>query len=344
MKVVRLHAPYDLRLHDEPVPEIGPQDVLIRIKSVGVCASDLHYYREGGIGSNMVKEPLVVGHEPSGVIEAVGQHVTNVKPGDRVAIEPAKPCWECDICKSGYYHVCKDVQFFGTPPIDGALREFVAWPANLVIPIPDGVSFDEAAMAEPLAVGMHSVKLAELKGEESVAILGAGAIGLSVLQVVKLQTSGKIIVSDLIAERRDMALKMGATAVVDPNSEDPVSAMISANDGKDFDIVFECAGEPETFAQSVELARPLGTVVIIGIPVEDHYSFPASPTRKKGLTIKVDRRSRGVTEKSIELVEKGLVDVASYVSHVFPLEQTREAFDLAASKADGVIRATIHVG
>jgi L-iditol 2-dehydrogenase len=344
MRVVRLHAPYDIRIHDEPIPQVGPDEVLIRIKSVGVCASDLHYYREGGIGANKVTSPLVIGHEPSGVIEEIGPNVTTIKKGDRVAIEPAKPCWECDICKAGYTNVCKQVQFFGTPPIDGALREFVAWPARLVVPIPDSMTFDEAAMMEPLAVGVYSVKVAKLKGGESIAILGAGAIGLSVLQAAKLKHPQAIIVTEPVAERRAAALKLGADAAIDTSPGDAVAGVIAANGGRDPDVVFECAGEPETIRDAAELARPLGTVVIVGIPVEDHYSFPASATRKKGLTIKMIRRSRGVTEKCIQMVKRGEAEVASYATHVFPLEQTKEALELSASKKNGVIRAMIHVG
>ncbi|MDO8684818.1 MAG: NAD(P)-dependent alcohol dehydrogenase [Armatimonadota bacterium] len=343
MRVIRLHAPFDLRMHEEPVPQVKPDEVLIRVKSVGVCASDLHYYKEGRIGTNVVEKPLIIGHEPSGVIEEVSAEVVGLRKGDRVAIEPAKPCRECKFCRQGYTNVCKSVEFFGTPPIDGALREFVAWPARLAIPIPENVSFDEAAMVEPLSVGVYAVKVSDMKGGETIAILGAGAIGLSVLQAAKLKGADKIIVTEPVAERRQVALKLGAHTVIDPSQGNVIEQALAANGGNEPDIVFECAGEPETFAQAVEIARPLGTVVIVGIPSADEYSFPASPSRRKGLTIKLLRRSRGVTEESIEMVSRGLVNVASFATHTFPLEKTREAFELAAAKTDGVIRAVIHV-
>lgn len=343
MKVLRLHAPFDLRISEEPVPEILPDEVLIAIKSVGVCASDLHYYEEGKIGTQVVDQPLIIGHEPSGIIEKVGSAVTTLKKGDRVAVEPAKSCGECDLCKAGHTHVCKKVQFFGTPPVDGALREFVAWPAKLAIPIPDNVSLDEAAMVEPLAIGVHAARISHMKGGESVAIFGAGAIGLSVLQAIKVKGARRIILSEPIPERRDVALKLGANEVMD-TGEDIVQRMIAANDGNQFDLSFECAGKPETFHQAAEVLRPMATAVIVGIPSEDEYSFPASSSRRKELTIKIQRRSCGTVEESIQLLENGLVDVKSFVTHVFPLEQAEEAFKLAIAKTDGVIRATIHLG
>lgn len=343
MKTVRLHAPYDLRMLDEPTPAVGPGDVLIRIKSVGVCASDLHYYSEGRIGTAVVEAPIILGHEPSGVIEAVGSAVTNLKPGDRVAVEPTKPCRQCEFCRSGHTNVCPNVEFFGTPPIDGCFRELVAWPSPLAIPIPDNVSFDEAAMIEPLAVGVHAAKLAELKGGESVAVLGAGAIGLSALQAAKVRGASRVIVSEPIAERRQIALKLGADAVIDTSAGGVTEQAIAANNGNEPDVVFECAGMPDAFVQAVEIVRTLGTVVFVGIPTEDHYCLPASLARRKELTVKFDRRSCNEAEESIDLVSRGLVDVKSYVTHAFPLDRVREALELAIAKSDGVVRAVVHV-
>ena len=330
-------------MHDEPVPVIGPDDVLIRIKSVGICASDVHYYKEGRIGTSVVEKPLILGHEPSGVIEDVGSAVRNLKKGDRVAVEPARPCWECEICKAGHTHVCRSVRFFGTPPIDGALRELVAWPARLAIPIPDSVSFDEAAMVEPLAIGLHAARVANLRGGETVAVLGAGAIGLSVLQAVRVKDAASIVVTEPIRKRRMAAQKLGANVALDSSASDIVERIIAANNGREPDVVFECAGEPEAFAQACMVARPLSTVVIVGIPSEDVYCFPASVCRRKELAIRLLRRSCGEAEESIDMVEQGRVDVKSYVTHTFPLEKTREALDLAAAKSDGAIRVVVHV-
>lgn len=338
MKVLRLHAPYDLRLHDEPVPDICPREVLVQVKSVGICASDAHWYREGRIGTTVMTEPLVLGHEVSGEIAAVASDVTNVRPGDRVAIEPARHCGGCKYCHMGEINVCPTVQFMGTPPTDGAFREYLAWPADLVIPIPESLSFDEAAMAEPLAVGVFAVDLAEFRGGESIAILGAGAIGLSVLQAAKLAGVGDAYVSDPVPERRDAAKRLGATDVFHP---DELASALLARTQYGPDVVFECAGDPAAIRQAGEVARTLGKMVIVGIPDEDEYTFPASASRRKQLKAIFVRRSKGTTERALEMAASGHADVVCYATHRFPLERVADAFDLVISKKDGVIRTLV---
>ena len=209
MRVLRLHKPFDMRFHDEPVPEIGPDEVLIKVGSVGVCASDVHYYREGRIGDQVVEKPLVLGHEFSGTVVKAGERVKTLAEGARVAVDPGKPCKECDQCRDGYPNLCRNVIFFGTPPVDGVLREYVAWPAELCVQVSESMSLDEAAMIEPLAVGVYAVDLAEMAGGESVVILGAGAIGLSVLQAARVVGAGKIIVTEPIPERREARAEAG---------------------------------------------------------------------------------------------------------------------------------------
>jgi len=342
MRVLRLHKPFDLRYHDEPVPDIGPDEVLVKVGSVGVCASDVHYYREGKIGDQVVEKPIVLGHEFSGVIAKIGSDVKTLVEGARVAVEPSKACKQCELCKEGYANICPNVQFFGTPPIDGAFREYVAWPAELCIQIKDDVSLDEAAMIEPLAVGVYAVDLAEMAGRETVAILGVGAIGLSVLQAAKIVGAGKIIVSDPIAERRQLALKLGADIAIDPSATDLPDAVMRET-GLGVEVVFECAGMPEAIWQTAQVVRPKGRVVVVGIPEEDQYCFGASKCRRKELNLQFVRRSRDTAERSVEMVERKLVDVASYATHRFPFDGAEDALKLAAEKIDGVVRAVIRV-
>jgi L-iditol 2-dehydrogenase len=329
-------------MHDEPIQEPGPGEVLVRIGSVGVCASDVHWWRHGRIGSTELSDPLVLGHEASGTVEAVGEGVTNVSTGQRVALEPSRPCLECEICASGNYNVCPDVRFFGTPPTDGCFRDYVVWPASLVLPVPDSISLDEAAMLEPLAVGVFAVDLAVIRPGESVAILGAGAIGLSVLQSLKVAGVGKMLVVDPIEFRCDLAVKLGADVVCEPS--EALSAMEQLTNGRGFDIVFECAGDIAAVRETAKLARILGRVMIVGIPREDEYPFDAGAARRKQLSVVFVRRSNLTTERAIELVESGKINVSSYVTHVFPLERTEEALKLAESKADGVLRAVVGIG
>lgn len=342
MKVLRLHKPYDLQFHDEPVPDFGPDEVLIKVGSVGICASDVHYYREGRIGDQVVEKPIVLGHEFSGVVAAVGNGVSTLQEGARVAVEPSRPCRKCELCREGLTNICPNVQFFGTPPVDGALREYLAWPAELCIQVSHTVSLDEAAMIEPLAVGLYAVDLAEMAGGETVAVLGAGAIGLSVLQAARIVGAARIIVSDPIKERRDLALKLGADIAVDPTRADSTAEIVSQT-GMGVEVAFECAGMPDAVAQTAEIVRPKGRVVIVGIPEEDAYTFRASACRRKELSIQMVRRSRNTAERGVEMLERGLVDVRSYVTHHFPLERAGEAIELAWKKSDGVVRAVVRV-
>jgi len=341
MRAVRLHKPYDLRMHDEPVPQPPAGWVLIQVKSVGVCASDVHWYRDGRIGNTAMTDPIILGHEASGMISALGEGVEGLKVGDRVAIEPAKPCMECEFCRAGHFNVCPGIPFFGTPPTDGCLRDYITWPAALAIKIPDSVSYDDAAMVEPLAVGVYAAELARISPGDTIAILGSGAIGLSVLQAAKIAGAGRIIVSEPIPARRELAVKLGAAQAVEPS--ELADAVAGATNGRGVDIAFECSGSDEAVRDCCEIARVLGKVMILGIPDGDTYPFVASPSRRKQLSATFVRRSNLTTEKSIERVAAGKVDVKSYASHHFPLGQTREAMDLAATKGDGLIRAVIVV-
>ncbi|MCL5103997.1 MAG: NAD(P)-dependent alcohol dehydrogenase [Armatimonadetes bacterium] len=343
MRCLRLHSPLDLRMHEEPEPRPGPGEVQIRIMSVGVCASDVHWYRDGRIGSTVISDPIVLGHEASGVISALGEGVRGLAVGDRVAIEPAKPCMECESCKAGHYNVCPGIPFFGTPPTDGCFRDYVTWPASLALRIPDSVSFDDAAMVEPLAVGVYAVELAELKPEDTVVVLGAGAIGLSTVQAAKVAGARRIIVSEPIAARRELAIKLGACDAIDPLASDAVEEVKRLTGGRGADAVFECAGDSEAVLQSSRMARVLGKVMIIGIPDDDTYQFDASASRRKQLTAIFVRRSNLTTEKSIEMVAEGKVDVKSYATHHFSLEDAGKALELAATKGDGLVRAVVVV-
>ena len=344
MKTARLHAPRDLRISDEPVPSPGEGEVLLKIGAVGVCASDVHYYEEGAIGDAVIKEPLVLGHEAGAEVAALGPGVTSLKPGDKVAIEPGKHCGKCDICARGLINLCPSVKFFGTPPTDGALREFITWPADLCIPIPDSMTVVEAAMTEPMAVGIYAVDLAGMKGGETVAVLGAGAIGLSVLQAARVGGASKIWVVDPIEGRAQMAAKMGAGRAL---TGDPaqIAEDIWAETGKaGVQIVFECAGTNDAVRQAVRIATYDGQVVAVGIPYPDEVSFPASTARRKNLTVKFVRRSRHAVQRAMDWAASGQIDLKSYATHQFPLERASEAIELARDRRDGVLRSVIMVG
>ncbi len=341
MKAVRLYAPGDLRTGDEPVPVPGPGEVLLRIRVVGVCASDVHYYNEGRIGDQIVTEPLILGHEVGAEVVATGPGVSGLSPGDRVAVEPGQSCGNCEPCRRGWPNLCPAVRFFGTPPVDGALREFVAWPARLCIKLPPGMSFDEAAMTEPMAVGIYAVDLAKMQGGEKVAILGAGGIGLSVLQAARVAGAGKIWVTDPVAERCRFALRLGADHAIQGDPEAAALAVRDESGGPD--VVFECAGTNEAVQQAVAIAGFNARVIIVGIPYPDEVCFTASTARRKNLTLVFVRRSRDAVERAIEWAQDGRIDLKSLVTHRFSLDQADLALRLARDRSDGVIRAVIEV-
>lgn len=340
MKVIRLHAPLSLKLHNEQISTPAAGEVLIKIKSVGVCASDVHWYREGKIGSTKLDKPLVLGHEASGEICAIGDNVSSLKVGDRVAIEPANPCMKCKYCVEGNYNVCIELPFFGTPPTDGCFREYITWPASLCLKIPDNVSFDEAAMAEPMAVGFFAVELSKIKSIQSAAVMGLGAIGLSVIQALKVLGIKKIVAIDSVNHRCKLALKLGASNIICKTGADAKNALWQIiKDGPD--VVFECTGAEDANIESSKLAKVMGRIVVVGIPEGDHYIFDSSDSRRKQLSIIFVRRSNLTTEKVLTLVSEGKINLKSYATHHFTLEQIQQAMEIMAERNDGVIRSMV---
>jgi L-iditol 2-dehydrogenase len=319
MKSVRLHGTGNLQIHEEPVPAPGAGEKLIRVRSVGVCGSDLHWFSEAGIGDAKLVYPLILGHECAGVTE----------DGQRVAIDPAIPCGHCEFCEHGHPNLCANLIFAGHGKTDGALREWMAWDEKSLFPIPASLSDDDAAMLEPLGVAIHSVDLGKLKAGMTVGVLGCGPIGLLVIQVAKLSGAVNIIATDKLAHRVDAAKVMGADHAFLVDEDSRLNEIREATNGRGVDVAFEAAGTQDSVDTSFAAVATGGKVVLVGIPDDDKTSFSASVARRKGLTIKLVRRMKHSYPRAIELVSKGLVDVHSIVTHRFPLDQAREAFRVA---------------
>ncbi|PZR53476.1 alcohol dehydrogenase [Xylanimonas oleitrophica] len=322
MKVARLHAVSDLRVAEEPPPTPGPGEVLVRVTAVGLCGSDLHWFAEGGIGDAGLSDPLVLGHEFAGVI------ASGPDEGVHVAVDPAIPCGHCEMCVEGHGNLCPQVRFAGHGSTDGALREYVAWPADRLHPVPDSLSPADTAMLEPLGVAIHSVDLAHPRTGETVVVVGCGPIGLCALQVARAAGATTVVAVEPMAHRREAAARW-ADVVLDPTQEDYEEAMAAAVAPLGAHRVIECAGTDEAVALSIEAARPGATVVLAGIPEDDSTTFPAAPARRKGLTFRMARRMKEVYPRAISLVANGRVDVASIVSHTFSLDDAAEAFEVA---------------
>ncbi len=343
MKAMMLTGIGKMEMREVADPEIaGESDVLVRLAAVGVCGSDVHYYRTGRIGSQVVEYPFTVGHECAGIVEAVGPAVTRVKPGDRVAIDPAMPCWQCDQCLAGRHHTCRKLRFLGCPgQAAGCLSERIVMPAESCIPIKDEMTMEQAAVSEPLSIGVYAVKLSAVPmAGAKIGILGAGPIGLSVLLPAKAQGAEKIYVTDKIDERLDIAAKAGATWTGNPNSQDIVEE-ISRCEPLLLDVVFECCGQQEALDQAIKLLKPGGKLMIIGIPETDRVCFGIDDMRRRELCVQNVRRQIDCVQPSLDMIDRGEINVDFMVTHRFSFEQTPEAFELVADYRDGVVKAMI---
>jgi L-iditol 2-dehydrogenase len=343
MRVARLHGIHDLRLEDLPQPKPGPGEVLLKVASVGVCGSDVHYYEEGRIGDAVVTHPIIMGHEFSAWIAGLGEGVEGLEIGQLAAVEPAIHCGECEACQHGHPNLCPDVRFCGTPPINGVFAEYTVMPAENCFPLPKGFGPEEGAMLEPLGIAIHAVDLAHLKPGQTIAVLGAGPIGLLTAAVAKAAGAGEIYMTDPLADRRKFALDYVADVTLNPEETDVVAEIMRLTHGRGVDVAFEAAGAPETPDQAAAVTRPGGKVVVAGIPSDDTMTMTASTVRRKGLTIKLVRRMKHTYPRAIRLVQKGMVDVKSLVTHLFPLDRIADAFEMVVDYDDGVLRALIQI-
>ncbi|MDR3261556.1 MAG: alcohol dehydrogenase catalytic domain-containing protein [Tannerella sp.] len=342
MKSMQLTGIRRMEMFDVPQPDIRQDtDVLIRIQAVGVCGSDVHYYTTGQIGSQVVQYPFPVGHEGAGYVEKVGSAVHSLRVGDRIAIEPAMPCGACDQCLSGRPHTCRKLRFLGCPgQADGCLSEYIVMPQDSCIPLPDPMSFEQAAISEPLAIGLYAVRLAGGVQGKHIAILGSGPIGLSVLAAARLAGAGNIHVTDRIDERLTIARQSGATATYNILNEDAVAGIVRS-EPRMLDFVFECCGQQEALDQAITLLKPGGKLLIIGIPEFSRFSFPVDDLRRKEICIQNVRRQNGCDKEAVRVIADGAIRVDHWITHRFGPEDCKKAFDLVAGYRDGVMKAMI---
>ncbi|MBQ5996355.1 MAG: alcohol dehydrogenase catalytic domain-containing protein [Bacteroidales bacterium] len=341
MKKIVLTGICQMEPVEAPVPEIRqPDEVLIRMKAVGVCGSDVHYYDSGKIGSQVVQYPFAVGHEGAGQIEAVGSGVKRLRPGDRVAIDPAMPCFGCDQCRAGRFHTCRHMRFLGCPgQAEGCLAEYIVMPESSCFPISDRLTYEQASVSEPLAIGVYAVQLSGVRPGQTICILGSGPIGMSVLAAARAIGVEQVYVTDKIPERLALARLSGATWTGDANDPHLTEQMLDTCPQPDF--VFECCGSQDALDSAIRLLVPGGKLMIIGIPPFSRFSFDVDSMRRKEIAIQNVRRQNGCTGKTIELLEQGLIKVDHWITHRFPLERTQEAFEMVSHYRDGVLKAMI---
>ncbi|MBP1596157.1 MAG: gutB [Acidobacteria bacterium] len=346
MLAVRLHGPRDLRVDEVPHPGLpGKGQVLLRIRATSVCGSDLHSYRHGRTGDTGAVQPLVLGHEFSAEVEEAGLesldgHFQPLLPGMRVAVDPAQPCGECSLCREGNPNLCPSIRFCGNYPVGGSLCDWMLMPAHSCFPVPDEIDDAAAALLEPAGVALHAADLARIRVGTSAAILGAGPIGLLILQIARLAGADPVFVTDRLPWRLDLARKFGGIPI-HCEEDDATRWILDHTHGLGTDVAVESAWGAETVAQAAEIARPGGCLVLVGIPEEDRLVMKHSAARRKGLTILMSRRMKHVMPRVLRLVSRGLVDVHNLISHRFPLTQAPDAFELNAEYKDNVTKVVI---
>jgi L-iditol 2-dehydrogenase len=349
MKAARVHGPKDMRmeeLDDPPAPSAG--EVSLRVEAVGICGSDLHTYLDAAIGDTLLRSPLILGHEFSGVVERCGPLAVDgggqpLQPGTRVAVDPAQPCGSCELCRRGHPNLCPNLRFCGLHPHHGSLCQRMIVPSYSCFPLPPAMDFATGALLEPLGVALHAVDLARLSLGHTVSVHGAGPIGLLILQASRLAGAATVYVVDPLPWRRTLAGRLGGIPL-DPAEGDPGPRIQEATQGRGVDAAIESAWGGDATRQSVEAVRHGGRVVVVGIPSDDQLLVPHSTARRKGLTILLSRRMKHSYPRAIQLASRGTVDVGSLITHHFPLDRTPEVFALNAAYRDGVVKAIIDVG
>jgi L-iditol 2-dehydrogenase len=332
MRAAVLVEPGRIETQERPKPAPERGDVLIRVSSVGVCGSDTHYYRHGRLGSFVVDAPLILGHEAAGTIVDVGESVDPERIGQRVSIEPQRPDPDSEETRRGHYNLCPHMRFFATPPVDGALCDYVTIGAAFAHPVPDVMSDDAAALCEPLSVGIAAIRKAGIEGGSRVLIAGAGPIGIVVAQLARAYGATEIIVSDPDESRREQATPFGATTVLDPTVE-PIGQL-------GVDAFIDASGAPAAVAAGIRAVRPAGRVVLVGSGAES-MELPTQLIQNRELMLTGVFRYANTWPTAIALVESGRVDLDAMVTARFPLEKAAEALD--SDRIPGTVKTVVRV-
>ncbi|RWC83701.1 MAG: NAD(P)-dependent alcohol dehydrogenase [Mesorhizobium sp.] len=330
MRALVLEKKGELSLREIALPQdVGPEDVKIAIHTVGVCGSDVHYYTHGAIGSYIVRQPMVLGHEASGTIVEVGANVTSLKVGDRVCMEPGVPNLASRATKLGIYNVDPDVRFWATPPVHGVLAPYAVHPAAFTYRLPDNVSFAEGAMVEPFAIGMQAAARARIVPGDVAVVVGCGPIGIMIALAALAGGCSKVLISDFSAPKLEIAGQYPGIVPVNIGEQSLVDAVASATDNWGADIVFEASGSQKAFANLFDIVRPGGAVVLVGLPVETvELNVPAAISKE--VRIETVFRYANIFDRALQLIASGKVDLKPLITGTYDFSESIKAFERAA--------------
>lgn len=342
MNAAVLNKPLDIEVKQVPIPEPREDEALVRVHCIGICGSDVHYYEHGRIGRYVVESPIILGHELAGEVVRVGSQVRNVKPGDRVAVEPGVTCGRCHHCKSGRYNLCPDVQFMATPPVDGAWAEYVTVRSDFLFKLPEGMSYEQGALIEPLSVGLHAMKRGRVAPSDRVLVTGLGPIGLLAVLAAKLYGVQEIYGTDIVPFRRELAKQLGAACVIDPVQENAVERLMELSGGEGVDVVVESSGNGRVVGNTVQLVKRGGRVVLVGMPAADEIPFNVNQIIDGELDVLGVFRYANTYPDAIQLLSKSGVNIEQVITHKYALADIQEALDMVRNNKDTSIKVMIY--
>ena len=342
MQTAVLTDSLEFEFEERERPDPGPDEVLVAIEWVGICGSDVHYYRHGRIGEYVVEEPLVLGHESAGEVIAVGERVTEHDPGDRVTLEPGVPCRRCEYCKRGNYNLCPEVTFMATPPDDGACAEYLAWPADFTYGLPETVPTRAGALCEPLSVGIQACRRGSVGVGDSILISGGGPIGLLAMGAARAAGASEVFLSDVVDRKLAFAAERGADRTIDVREEDLAKAVATATGGRGVDTVIEASGAPSAIRSSLEVVRRGGSVALIGLPSDGEVPIDVLDVIDDELDVHGSFRYANTYPIALSLLESGAVDVEGLIDFEKGLSAVENAFERAMDEE--TVKGMITVG
>lgn len=341
MKALVVFEEGKAEIREVPVPEIGPEDVLVRVKACAICGSDVHGY-DGTSGRR--RPPVIMGHEAAGVIEEIGKNVQGYQKGERVTFDSTEYCGKCYYCKKGMINLCENRRVLGVSCEEynraGAMAEYIAVPQHILYHIPDAVTFKQAAMVEPLSIAVHAVNMSPPRLGDNAAVVGCGTIGLLLIQTLRAAGCGRIIALDIDDTKLETARKMGATDCISTKSEDALSQVMGLTDGRGADLCFEAVGIPQTFHLALTCARKGGNVVLVG-NVSNKVELNLQKAVTSQLTLHGSCASAGEYDACLKLIESGRVDVDSLISAAVPLEEGNDWLARLHAAEPGLIKVEL---